>query len=99
MAEGFPRNSRTRMTIDFRHGQADLMAVQRFVSDKLLGPDTVASSQHSGGMAGQTDTGSGSFLAWVGDDNRMIDPVGKIVHSGIEMYDLFSRSLLTQTCS
>lgn len=72
-AEGFPRNSRTRMKIDFRNGQADLFAVQRFISDKLLGPDTVASSEYSGSMAGHIDNGSGSILAWVGDDNRMID--------------------------
>jgi len=71
--EGFPRNSRTRMKIDFRDGQADLFAVQRYISDKLLGPDTVASSQYSGMMSGHHDTGSGSLLAWMGDDNRMID--------------------------
>ena len=85
MAEGFPRNSRTRMTIDFRHGQADLFAVQRFISDKLLGPDTVSSSQFGGGMAGHVDNGSGSLLAWVGDDNRMIDPVGEFLHSWLEI--------------
>lgn len=73
-AEGFPRNSRTRLKIDFRNGQADLYAVQRYVSDKLLGPDTVAVSQYAGIMAGHNDTGSGSLLAWAGDDNRMIDP-------------------------
>lgn len=26
-------------------------------------------------MSGKHDTGSGSILAWVGDDNRMVDPV------------------------
>lgn len=71
-AEGFPRNSRTRMKIDFRQGQADLYAVQRYVSDKLLGPDTVATSQYAPSTAIH-DTGSGSLLAWIGDDNRMID--------------------------
>lgn len=69
-AEGFPRNSRTRMCIDFRDGQADLFAVQKYISDKLLGPDTVTPSQHSAGYAGYNDTGSGSLLAWLGDDNR-----------------------------
>lgn len=72
-AEGLPRNSRTRMKIDFRDGQADLFAVQRYVSDKLLGPDTVATSQYAPSMAGHQDAGSGSLLAWLGDDNRMID--------------------------
>ena len=64
------------MKIDFRDGQADLFAIQRYISDKLLGPDEVSYSQHAQNttMAGYHDTGSGSFLAWLGDDNRMIDP-------------------------
>lgn len=74
-AEGFPRNSRTRMHIDFRDGKADLFAVQKYVADKLLGVDTVSVSKYGSGMAGHVDTGSGSFLAWIGDDNRMIDPL------------------------
>ena len=73
MAEGFPRNSKTRMRIDFRSTNVDIFAVNRFISDKLLGPDTVASSQYGGAMAGQQDTGSGSLLAWLGDDNRLVD--------------------------
>mmetsp|Transcript_635 Transcript_635/g.1019 ORF Transcript_635/g.1019 Transcript_635/m.1019 type:complete len:863 (+) Transcript_635:185-2773(+) len=73
-SEGSPRNHRTRMNIDFRHGQADIFAVQRFISDKLLGPDTMAPSEHGGAMAGYNDTGSGSILAWLGDDSRMVDP-------------------------
>ncbi len=74
--EGCPRNSLTRMKIDFRNGHADLFAIQRYISDKLLGPDEVAYSQHANNttMAGYHDTGSGSLLAWLGDDNRMIDP-------------------------
>lgn len=72
-AEGCPRNSRTRMKIDFRDGKADLFAIQRYISDKLLGPDTVATSQFAGGTGGRKDAGSKSFLAWLGDDNRMID--------------------------
>ena len=63
------------MKIDFRQGQADLFAVQRYFSDKLLGPDTVTTSQHAGSMAGLPDAGSGSVLAWLGDDNRLVDPV------------------------
>mmetsp|Transcript_25408 Transcript_25408/g.50973 ORF Transcript_25408/g.50973 Transcript_25408/m.50973 type:complete len:509 (-) Transcript_25408:1290-2816(-) len=73
-SEGSPRNHRTRMKIDFRDGQADIFAVQRFISDKLLGPDTMAPSEHGGAMAGYNDTGSGSILAWLGDDSRMVDP-------------------------
>ncbi|EJK62401.1 hypothetical protein THAOC_16989 [Thalassiosira oceanica] len=44
-AEGSPRNSKTRMGIDFRSTNVDIFAVNRFISDKLLGPDTVAASQ------------------------------------------------------
>mmetsp|Transcript_9616 Transcript_9616/g.20813 ORF Transcript_9616/g.20813 Transcript_9616/m.20813 type:complete len:857 (+) Transcript_9616:61-2631(+) len=86
-AEGFPRNSLTRMKIDFRQGQADLFAVQKYVSDKLLGADTVASSEYSGSMAGHHDTGSGSILAWAGDDNRMIDAVeaNRYFHSDVPL--------------
>jgi hypothetical protein len=73
-AEGCPRNFLTRMKIDFRDGQADLFAVHQYISDKLLGSDQVAYSQHGNTLAGHIDTGSGSFLAWLGDDNRMIDP-------------------------
>ena len=73
-AEGCPRNERTRMEIDFRSGEADIFAVKRFISDKLLGPDTGAPSEHGGAMIGHQDNGSGSILAWLGDDNRMIDP-------------------------
>ena len=66
-------NFLTRMKIDFRDGQAGLFAIQRYISDKLLEPDEVAYSQHSNAMAGYQDTGKGSFLGWLGDDNRMIE--------------------------
>jgi len=72
-AGGFPRNSRTRIKLDFRDGQADLFAVQRYISDKLLGSDTVATSQYAPNTSGHQDSGSGSMFAWMGDDNRMID--------------------------
>jgi hypothetical protein len=62
------------MKIDFRDGKADLFAVQKYVADKLLGVDTMPVSKYGSSMACQADTGSGSFLAWIGDDNRMIDP-------------------------
>ena len=62
------------MHIDFRDGKADLFAVQKYVADKLLGVDTVPVSSYGSNYAGQADTGSGSILAWIGDDNQMIDP-------------------------
>lgn len=34
----------------------------------------MAPSAHGGAMTGHQDTGSGSVLAWLGDDNRMVDP-------------------------
>jgi hypothetical protein len=72
------------MKVDFLNGQTDLFAVQRYISDKLLGSDQVAYSQHSNtmsgyhgannyGAAGLLPTGIGSCFSWLGDDNRMID--------------------------
>jgi len=72
-AEGFPRNHHTRMKIDFRDGKADIFAVQRYFADKVLGMDTMSSSKYGTTMAGYHDSGSNSALAWLGDDNRMID--------------------------
>mmetsp|Transcript_50624 Transcript_50624/g.123432 ORF Transcript_50624/g.123432 Transcript_50624/m.123432 type:complete len:808 (+) Transcript_50624:60-2483(+) len=60
---------------DLRKGQCDVMAVQRFFSDKLLGLDNkpcVATGAAM--MQGQQDTG-GSLLALIGDDNRQVDAV------------------------
>ena len=52
-AEGCPRNSLTRMKIDFRNGQTDLFAIQRYISDKLLGPDESGLySQHANCASG-----------------------------------------------
>lgn len=72
-APGLPRKNRTRFSIDFRKGGADLFAVQRFFSDKLLGPDPAPPSTHAISNAGVADTGSGSPFAWLGNDSRMID--------------------------
>lgn len=69
---GFPRKNRTRFSIDFRKGGADLFAVQRYFSDKLLGQDPVPASTHAISNAGIPDSGSG-MMAWVGNDSRMID--------------------------
>ena len=73
-AEGHPRNKSTRMKIDFRKSTVDLFAVQRYISDKLLGPDTIPPSKHATGGSGTgPDGGSGSLRAWLGDDNRIVD--------------------------
>ena len=70
---GAPRRSRTRIGIDFRKGRVDLMAVERFFSDKILGTDNVDPSTNAVSMAGQVDTGSGNIFSWLGNDSRMID--------------------------
>jgi hypothetical protein len=72
--EGLARNGLTRMKIDFHKSTVDLFAIQRYISDKLLGPDTVPPSKHAlSGSGLAPDKGSGSIRAWMGDDNRMID--------------------------
>lgn len=73
ITEGLPRKSRTRIGIDFRKGEADIFAVQKYFSNKLLGTDTVDPSGSAVSMEGQEDTGSGNPFSWIGDDSRMID--------------------------
>ena len=70
--EGHPSNSQCRMSIDFRQGKVDLFAVQRYFSDKILGPDPAPASESAAIMTGVQDKGSGSPLAWMGDDSRMV---------------------------
>jgi len=72
-APGFPRKNRTRFSIDFRKGGADLFAVKRYISDKLLGADPSPPSRHAISNAGLADSGSGNPFAWLGNDSRMID--------------------------
>lgn len=69
------------MRIDFRNSSTDILAVQRYVSDKLLGPDTIAPSRYAagnsvpvgGGASTLTSMAAGIF-SFLGDDNRMVDP-------------------------
>ena len=70
---GWPQRGLTRIKIDFRKGQADMFAIQRFFADKILGVDTVDPSIHAISMENVKDDGSGSFFSWLGDDSRMID--------------------------
>jgi hypothetical protein len=63
----------SRISQDFRKGKVDLMAVQKYITDKLLGRDSAPVSEHAARAAGHTDAGSGSLFAWLGDDCRMID--------------------------
>ena len=71
--EGMARRKNTRIDIDFQKGMVDLMAVQKYISDKVLGKDTVEISEFAVDCAGEEDEDSKSFFAWAGDDNRMID--------------------------
>jgi len=72
---GFPRRSLTRINIDFRRGQADLFAVQRFISDKILGTDTVDPSLIiSASKDDHQKSHESNFFSWLGDDMRIIEP-------------------------
>jgi hypothetical protein len=75
-APGFPRRSLTRINIDFRRGQADLFAVHRFISDKILGMDTVDSSSivSESMTVDYHKSQKSNFFSWLGDDMRMIEP-------------------------
>lgn len=70
-APGFPQRSLTRINIDFRKGQADIFAVQRFLSDKVLGMDTVDPSSRI--SLHQYESGKTNIFSWIGDDMRMIE--------------------------
>jgi hypothetical protein len=72
--------SLSRLDVDFKKGKADIFAVQRFFTDKLLGSDDEAGaapawSEEDGGKHGSGSSGGLSgLLGWLGDDNQMIDP-------------------------
>lgn len=75
-APGFPRRSLTRIDIDFRRGQADLFAVHRFISEKILGMDTVDSSSilSESMTVDYQKSQKSNFFSWLGDDMRTIEP-------------------------
>lgn len=59
---------------DLAKGKVDLMAIQRFFSDKILGQDTAPQSEEDlEALKGQRDSGGG-LMAFMGDDYRQIDP-------------------------
>jgi len=65
---------RSIISQDLRNGKCDVMEVQKFLTDKILGFDFVPPLQNFQDAAhGKVDTGSGSVLAFLGDDNRQID--------------------------
>merc|ERR1719343_1403171 len=56
----------TRIRQDLRKGKADVMAIQKFFADKILGVD----SESSLPLPRIQDTGCGSLFAWFGNDSR-----------------------------
>jgi len=74
-APGTARRSRTRMDIDFRKGEVDLMSVQRYFADKVLGTDIDfdASAVADAAVEGVEFTDGTGFFSF-GDDTTMIDP-------------------------
>lgn len=62
----------TRIPMDFKKRKADIFAVQRFISDKLLGMDTVDPSANADSHTGFRAS-LGNMFSWAGDDSRMVD--------------------------
>lgn len=69
--------SQTRIEIDFKKGSADIVAVQRFFANKILGYDTADTfvDTYGGNLGSAIDGGGslGNILAFLGDDNKQID--------------------------
>jgi len=59
---------------DLRKTSVDIMAIQTYLTDKMLGQDTAPRSEHARSCEGQQDGGS-DWKAWFGDDQRMVDAV------------------------
>ena len=64
--------SRTRMEMDLYKGTCDVLIVQKYFADKLLGIDHENKSIEENMPASST---SHNMLSWLGDDNMAIDPV------------------------
>ena len=62
------------MSVDFRKGNVDLMAVQRFFADKILGADDVPPAESEAVPTNHDMGGKTRFFSWLGDDSKMIDP-------------------------
>jgi hypothetical protein len=59
--------------MDLRNSSVDIMAVQRYLSDMLLGQDTAPPSDQADSREGQEDSGGG-WKAWLAGDSRQVDP-------------------------
>eukprot|EP00287_Rhodomonas_sp_CCMP768_P017445 CAMPEP_0202822970 /NCGR_PEP_ID=MMETSP1389-20130828/11442_1 /ASSEMBLY_ACC=CAM_ASM_000865 /TAXON_ID=302021 /ORGANISM="Rhodomonas sp., Strain CCMP768" /LENGTH=832 /DNA_ID=CAMNT_0049495939 /DNA_START=1 /DNA_END=2499 /DNA_ORIENTATION=+ len=58
---------------DLRSATCDVMAVQRFLADRMLGMDSQPQLAFVNRLQGQPDAGAQSLFAWLGDDSRQID--------------------------
>jgi len=75
-----------KFQLDLASASTDIMAVQRYLSDKLLGQDTAPPAEHANAAAGKTDTGGG-WQAWLAGDMRMLDAVeeNKKFHEEVQL--------------
>jgi len=61
-----------KFELDLRSASTDIMAIQRYLSDKLLGQDTAPLAADAFCGAGLVDQGGG-WQAWLAGDMRMLD--------------------------
>jgi len=58
---------------DLRKGKADIIAIERYISNMVLGVETVDADGQAVSMAGHVDSGPSNLFEWAGDDARQID--------------------------
>jgi len=58
--------------MDLRNSSTDIMAIQRYLADKILGQDEEPPSAEASSAAGQEDSGGG-WQAWLAGDSRQVD--------------------------
>lgn len=63
-----------KFKMDIRSASCDILAIQRYFADKILGQDEDPPSDQAVNNAGQEDTGGG-WQAWLAGDSRQIDAV------------------------
>lgn len=61
-----------RIELDLRKGRGDYYALQQYISNKILGDDTVALSENAPNTEGLKDKKPG-FIGWLDGDYRTID--------------------------
>jgi len=61
-------------SLDLRNSSVDILQIQRYFADKILGQDTAPPSAEANKAEGQQDEGGG-WKAWLCGDMRMLDAV------------------------